>query len=132
MLGITMDGLLCIMRQPRKSPHSSANTAAKEGDVESRWKLNQPAPPLERLGVVVRGQQLKRLENCAQRVDRWFTVKRTLLTLADTSLVATTSFAVPIHNAARDVDLAGVQELLNVGADVNGWTALYNAARCCG
>ena len=51
-------------------------------------------------------------------------MKRTLLTLAVTSLVATTGFAVPIHNAARDVDLAGVQELLNVGADVNGWTAL--------
>jgi hypothetical protein len=81
---------------------------------------------------VVRWQQLKRLENCTQRVDCWLTVKRTLLTLAVTSLVATTGFAVPIHYAARDVDLAGVQELLNVGADVNGWTALYNAARCCG
>jgi hypothetical protein len=81
---------------------------------------------------VVRWKQLKRLENCAQRVDRWLTVKRTLLTLAVTSLVATTGFAVPIHYAARDVDLAGAQELLNVGADVNGWTALYNAARCCG
>ena len=81
---------------------------------------------------MVRWQQLKRLENCAQRVDRWLTVKRTLLTLAATSLVATTGFAVPIHYAARDVDLAGVQELLNVGADMNGWTALYNAARCCG
>jgi len=59
-------------------------------------------------------------------------VKRTLLTLAVTSLVATTGFAVPIHNAARDADLADVQKLLNVGANVNGWTALYNAARCCG
>ena len=31
--------------------------------------LNQPTPPLERRRVVVRGQQLKRLENCAQRED---------------------------------------------------------------
>ena len=59
-------------------------------------------------------------------------MKRTLLTLAVTSLVATTCFAVPIHNAARDTGLAGVQELLNVGANLNGWTALHNAARCCG
>ena len=100
--------------------------------VELKAERNQPTPPLERSRVGVRLQQLKRLENCAQRADRCLTVKRTPLTLAVTSLVATTSFAVPIHNAARDVDLAGVQELLNVGADVNGWTALYNAARCCG
>ena len=79
-----------------------------------------------------RRQQLKRLENCAQRADRCLTVKRTVLTLAATSLVATTGFAVPIHNAARDAGLAGVQELLNVGTNVNGWTALYNTARCCG
>ena len=59
-------------------------------------------------------------------------MKRPVLTLAATSLVATTGFAVPIHNAARDAGLAGVQELLNVGANVNGWTALYNAARSCG
>jgi len=59
-------------------------------------------------------------------------VKRTLLTLAVTSLVATTGFAVPIHNAASDADLAGVQKLLNVGENVNGWTALFNAARCYG
>ncbi len=45
---------------------------------------------------MVRWQQLKRLENCAQRVDRWLTVKRTLLTLAATSLVATTGFAVAL------------------------------------
>jgi hypothetical protein len=59
-------------------------------------------------------------------------VKRTLLTLAVTWPVTTTVFAVPIHYAARDVDLAGVQELLNVGEDVSGRTTLHNAARCCG
>ena len=59
-------------------------------------------------------------------------MKRTLLTLAVTCLVTTTGFAVPIHYAAGDVDLAGDQELLNVGADMNGWTALSNAVRCCG
>ena len=39
---------------------SSANTAAKVENVESRWQLNQPAPPLERRGVGFAG---------------WFTVR---------------------------------------------------------
>ena len=46
-----------------KPPTSSANTAAKEGDVESRWQLNQPTPPPEHRRVVVQGQRLKVLEN---------------------------------------------------------------------
>jgi len=37
--------------------------------------LNQPPPPPKRRRVVVRGQQLKRLENCAQRRDGWLTMK---------------------------------------------------------
>ena len=37
--------------------------------------LNQPAPPLERRRVVVRRQQLKRLENCAHRDDGRLTMK---------------------------------------------------------
>ena len=46
-------------------------------------------------------------------------MKRTLLTLAVTSLLATTAFAGPIHDAARDGDLAGVQAELDKRADVN-------------
>ena len=53
-------------------------------------------------------QQLKRLENCAHRVDRWLTIKHTLLTLAVTSLLTTTAFADPIHDAAMNGDIAGV------------------------
>ena len=61
-------------------------------------------------------------------------MKRTLLTLADTSLVATTSFAVPIHNAARDGNVEGVKHYLWIGRDVNakdlnGFTPLHLAAR---
>jgi len=95
---------------------------------------NQPAPPLERRRVVVQGQQLKRLENCAQRVDCWLTMKRTLLTLAVTSLLATTGFAGPIHDAAKTGDLAGVQAELDKGVDEDddswaGMTPLHWAAR---
>jgi len=46
-------------------------------------------------------------------------VKRTLLTLAVTSLLTTTAFADPIHDAAKNGDLAGVQAELDKGVDVN-------------
>ena len=70
-------------------------------------------------------------------------MKRTLLTLMITSLLATTALADPIHDAAYDGDLAGVQAELDKGADVNaklenadllrkhvgkGYTPLHNAA----
>jgi len=70
-------------------------------------------------------------------------MKRTLLTFVVTSLLATTAFADPIHDAAYDGDLAGVQAELDKGADVNaklenadplrkhvgkGYTPLHNAA----
>ena len=64
-------------------------------------------------------QQLKRLENCAHRVDRWLTIKHTLLTLAVSSLLTTTAFADPIHDAAMNGDIAGVTTELHKGADVN-------------
>ena len=51
--------------------------------------LNQPAPPLERRRVVVRGQQLKRLENCAYRVDGRLTVKSQLIATIIVSLLGT-------------------------------------------
>jgi hypothetical protein len=46
-------------------------------------------------------------------------MKRTLLTLAVTSLLATTAFAGPIHDAAENGDLAGVQAELDKAVDVN-------------
>ena len=70
-------------------------------------------------------------------------MKRTLLTFVVTSLLATTAFADPIHDAAYDGDLAGVKAELDKGADVNaklenadllrkhvgkGYTPLHNAA----
>ena len=83
--------------------------------------------------VVVQRQQLKRLENCAQRVDCWLTMKRTLLTLAVTSLLATTAFADPIHNAAFSGNIEAVKQRIAAGTDVNakglgGNTPLHEAA----
>jgi ankyrin repeat protein len=54
-------------------------------------------------------------------------------TLAVISLLTTTAFADPIHDAAKIGDLAGVQAELDKGADVNtkdngGRTPLYRAA----
>ena len=46
-------------------------------------------------------------------------MKRTLLTIAVTSLLVTTAFADPIHDAAWDGDLVGVQAELDKGVDVN-------------
>ncbi|HIN17670.1 MAG TPA: ankyrin repeat domain-containing protein [Gammaproteobacteria bacterium] len=68
---------------------------------------------------MVQRQQLKSLENCAQRDDSWLTVKRTLLTLAVTSLLATTAFAGPIHDAAENGDARGVVAELDKGVDAN-------------
>jgi ankyrin repeat protein len=57
-----------------------------------------------------------------------------LTTIAAVVLVATTAFADPIHDAANEGDLAGVQAELDKGADVNAkevgdkWTPLHNAA----
>ena len=56
-----------------------------------------------------------------------------LTTIAVTSLLATTAFADPIHDAAGNGDLAGVQAELDKGVDVNAkdgweWTPLHIAA----
>ena len=53
------------------------------------------------------------------RLTHFRPMKRALLTLALTSLLATTALADPIHDAAYDGDLAGVQAELDKGADVN-------------
>ena len=59
-------------------------------------------------------------------------MKRTLLTLAVTSLLVTTAFADPIHDAAKKGNLAGVQAELDKGVDVNasgnGQSPLHLAA----
>ncbi|SVC74696.1 uncharacterized protein METZ01_LOCUS327550, partial [marine metagenome] len=56
-------------------------------------------------------------------------MKHLLLTTIAAVLLVGTAFADPIHDAAGDGDLAGVQRELNKGADVNakdgdGWTPL--------
>ena len=58
-------------------------------------------------------------------------MKQLLITITAVVLVGT-AFADPIHDAARDGDLAGVQAALDKGADLNtkaglGWTPLHFA-----
>ena len=52
-------------------------------------------------------------------------MKHTLLTLTITSLLATTAFADPIHDAAKTGSLAGVQAELDKGVDVTRSTSLF-------
>ena len=61
-------------------------------------------------------------------------MKHLLLTTIAAVVLATTAFAGPIHDAAWDGDLAGVQAELDKGVDVNakmkatGYTPLHEAA----
>ena len=60
-------------------------------------------------------------------------MKQQLITTIVSVLLATSAFADPIHDAAKDGDIAGVQAQLDAGANVNGkdehgWTALHYAA----
>ena len=64
-------------------------------------------------------------------------MKHLLLTTIAAVLLVGTAFADPIHDAAEDGDLAGVQAELDKGVDVNakdendeaGWTPLHRAAQ---
>ena len=61
-------------------------------------------------------------------------MKHLLLTTIAAVVLVGTAFADPIHDAAYDGDLAGVQAQLDAGADVNaidgdGWSVLDMATR---
>jgi len=78
-------------------------------------------------------QQLKRLENCSQRVGISLSMKSQLITIVAAVTVVTTAFAGPIHDVVIFGDLAGVQAELDKGADVNakgnrGDTPLHEAS----
>ena len=81
----------------------------------------------------LRGQQLKRLENCAYRGDSSLAMKSILVSIVAAVVLVGTAFADPIHDAAKIGDLAGVQAELDKGVDVNakredGSTPLHGAA----
>jgi len=104
-----------------------------------RRQLNQPTPPLERRCVVVRGQQLNRLENRTHRDDSRLTMKHILITtIAAVVLVGcgeSQQSAPPveakpepptvkapdisIHSAAFDENIEAVKQHLAAGTDVN-------------
>ena len=59
-------------------------------------------------------------------------MKHRLLALTVTSLLATTGFAGPIHNAAFSGNIEAVKQHITAGTDVNamnkyGWTPLHEA-----
>jgi len=87
--------------------------------------MDNPHPPLEHRRVVVRRQQLKRLENCTQRDDRSLAMKSHLLitTIAAVVLVGCGKSQSPepptaeapdisIHFAAWDGNIEAVKQLL--------------------
>jgi len=77
----------------------------------------------------LRGQQLKRLENCAQRDDSRPTMKSQLIAIVAAVLVVGCGPSVDIHQAAERGDIETVKQHLAAGVDVNakdrrGWTPL--------
>ena len=69
--------------------------------------------------LIVKRQQLKRLENCAHRDDGWLTVKSQLITIVAALLVVGCGPSVDIHQAAHDGDIQAVKQYLNASGDVN-------------
>ena len=107
-------------------------------------QIKQPAPPLERRRVVVRGQQLKRLENCAQRDDGSLDMKSPLVSIVAAVVLVGCGGSQPpepptakapnisIHEAAMRGNIEAVKQHLDAGANVNamrgGGTPLHLAA----
>ncbi|MFP6716075.1 MAG: hypothetical protein VCB82_01055, partial [Alphaproteobacteria bacterium] len=76
------EALRDISRLCRADPGTQPHFYPKTPPVK-----NQPSPPPERRRVVVRGQQLKQLENCAHRDDGRLTVKSQLIAIVAAVLV---------------------------------------------
>ena len=86
-------------------------------------RLTQPTPPLERRRVVVQGQQLKRLENCAQRGESRLVMKPQLIAIVAALLVVgcggPSAPDISIHEAAEKGNIEAVKQHLAAGTDVN-------------
>ena len=80
-------------------------------------ELDQPAPPLERRGVL--RQQLKRLENRTHRDDSRLTMKSQLIAIVAAVLVVGCGPSVDIHQAAESGNIEAVKQHLAAGTDVN-------------
>ena len=64
-------------------------------------------------------QQLKRLENCAQRDDSRLTMKSQLIAIVAAVLVVGCGPSVDIHEAARTGNIEAVKQHIASGTDVN-------------
>ena len=69
--------------------------------------------------LLVKQQQLKRLENCAHRDDGWLTVKSQLITIVAALLVVGCGPSVDIWTGAQTGNIEAVKQHLADGVDVN-------------
>jgi len=69
--------------------------------------------------LLVKRQQLKRLENCAHRDDGWLTVKSQLITIVAALLVVGCGPSVDIWTGAQTGNIEAVKQHLADGVDVN-------------
>ena len=83
-------------------------------------QLNQLTPPHERRRVVVHGQQLKRLENCAHRDDSRLTMKSQLIAIVAAVLLVGCASMVLVENSNSHATNDSWIQLFN-GRNFDGW-----------
>ena len=108
------EALRGISRLCRADPGTQPHFYPKTPPVK-----NQPTPPPKRRRVVVQGQQLKRLENRAQRDECRLTVKSQLIAIVAAVLLVGCGRSVDIWEAAEYGNIETIKHHLANGTDVN-------------